>query len=130
MLVKNLSKESLERSVKMIIDENTNVYVRIDSDEELKSFCNFINKHYPNKFHWSSDNPRKNIDNKYIYKYFSLRGTLYVGKKYAFYQTRSYYNVGEIHPGVGVDAVVVSVYDIIGEDNNKPIIPEWLKGMR
>ena len=126
MLVKNLSKESLERSVKMIIDENTNVYVRIDSDEELKSFCNFINKHYPNKFHWSSDNPQESINTEYIYKYYSLRGTLYVGKNYAFYQTRSYHNVGEIHPGVGVDAVVVSVYDIVG-DNNKPTIPNWLK---
>ena len=113
----------------MIIDENTNVYVRIDTDEELRLFCDFINKHYPNKFHWSSENPQESINNEYIYKHYNFRGTLYIGNNYAFYQTYDYYNVGEFHQGIDVSAEVVSVYDIVKGDNDIPIIPKWLKGM-
>lgn len=111
------------------IDENTNIYVRIDTDKELELFCNFINRNYPNKFCWASDIPREYIDNKYIYQHFSLRGTLYIGTDYSFYQSSAYYKVGEIHLGVNTDAEVVSVYDIIGENNDIPIIPDWIKEM-
>ena len=129
MLVKNLSKESLERGAKMIIDKNTNVYVRIDTDEELKSFCDFINRYYPNKFHWGGEEPRRTINNKYIYKYCSLRGTLYIGKNYRFYQSTEYYKAGTIHEALGKNAEVVSVYDIIEGNNDIPTMPQWLKGM-
>ena len=106
----------------MRLDENTNVYVKIDNDDELKLFCDFINKHYPNKFYWYSDSLTPNFQRKRI--------TIEYMKKFLFnYKAILNIDCSEFVFKFGMSAggTIMSVYDIIGYDNNKPTIPDWLK---
>ena len=106
----------------MILDENTNIYVRINNDDELKLFCDFINKHYPNKFCWYSDSLTPGFQRK--------RSTIEYMKKFLFYY-QAILNIACFEflfkLEMPADGTVMSVYDIIGDDNNKPTIPNWLK---
>ena len=113
----------------MILDENTNIYVKIDNDDELKLFCDYINKNYPNKFCWYSDSldsnfQRKRITIEYMKKFLSkFQVTLSINAGFVFG-----FNTTKLKSGAVVNGKkVVSVYDIVGDNNNKPIIPNWLK---
>ena len=112
----------------MILDENTNIYVKIDNDDELKLFCDFINKNYPNKFCWYSDSltpsfQRKRITIEYMKNFlFTFQVTLSINAGFVFG-----FNTTKLKSGTVVNGrKVVSVYDIV-DDNNKPTIPNWLK---
>ena len=112
----------------MILDENTNIYVKIDNDDELKLFCDYINKNYPNKFCWYSDSltpgfQRKRITIEYMKKFLSkFQFTLGINAGFVFGL-----NTNKLKSGTVVNGrKVVSVYDIV-DDNNKPTIPNWLK---
>ena len=112
----------------MILDENTNIYVKIDNDDELKLFCDYINKNYPNKFCWYSDSltpgfQRKRITIEYMKKFLSkFQFTLGINAGFVFG-----FNTTKLKSGTVVNGrKVVSVYDIV-DDNNKPTIPNWLK---
>lgn len=111
----------------MVIDEKTRVYVRIDTDKELELFCDYLNKHYPNKFHWGSDYiAQERITKDYIKKFFSYDCTLYI-ENFAFLVNYKRYNSGEkVKINLYEEVKVVSVYDIIDDGNNTPIIPNWL----
>lgn len=112
----------------MILDENTNIYVKIDNDDELKLFCDYINKNYPNKFCWYSDSltpgfQRKRITIEYMKKFLSkFQFTLGINAGFVFGLNTTKLKSGTVVNG----RKVVSVYDIV-DDNNKPTIPNWLK---
>ena len=112
-------------------ERNSCFYIRIDTEDELQLFCDYLNQRYPNKIHWASDSSSLKDSYPYINKEYiksnvnPFTSTLFINMKNMILQYRNIY----LEAGTELYGhKVISIYDFV-EDINKQNLPEWLNNI-
>lgn len=112
-------------------ERNSCFYIRIDTEDELQLFCDYLNQRYPNKCHWASDSSSLEDSYPYINKEYikniinPFMSTLFIDtEKMILQYNKRYLKVGTDFYGYKV----ISIYDFV-EDINKQNLPEWLNNI-
>ena len=109
----------------------TGFYIRINTEDELQLFCDYLNQRYPYKSHWASDHSKNKeiypcITKKYIKdKINPFSNTLFINMKSMIIQ----YVLKNLIGGTEYNGnKVLSVSDFV-EDINKQNLPKWLNNI-
>lgn len=91
------------------INKYSDFYIKFNNRKEVELFCKYINRNFPNKFRWNSDEyPPLRIDANYILSEpYTYEFAFHINPEYIFTYTAN-------------DKDCFSIYDIEGIDGNIP----------